>query len=97
MMSLQLHVSQQQVCRLPKVLANFTNESTNNISNEAVTIHRSQEMLKMLPSLHEDIILQLIVSIKSTGMTFLLALIVHQTPTFTGWLQQLCCCTCTRL
>jgi hypothetical protein len=30
-------------------------------------------------------------------ITFLRAITAHQTPTFTEWLQQLCCCSCTRL
>jgi hypothetical protein len=68
-----------------------------NIRNEVVTIHRSQEMLKMLASLHVDIFLLLIVSLKNTGTEFLLALTAHQTPTFTGWLHQLCCRSCIRL
>jgi hypothetical protein len=41
--------------------------------------------------------LQLTVSLKNTGITFLLALTAHQTPTTTGWLQQLCCRPCIRL
>jgi hypothetical protein len=40
---------------------------------------------------------QLIVSLKNTGTTILLALTAHQTPTFTGWLQQLCYHSCIRL
>jgi hypothetical protein len=34
---------------------NFAHESADNIWNEVVTIHRSQEVLKMLSSLHVDI------------------------------------------
>jgi hypothetical protein len=39
---------------------------------------------------------QLIVSLKKHTY-FLLAFTAHKTPTFTGWLQQLCCRSCTRL
>jgi hypothetical protein len=81
--------------------ANFADESAcltaYNVRNEVVTIHGSQELLKMLSPLHVDIFSQLIVYLKNTGTTFLLALTAHQTPTFTGWLQQLCCRSCTRL
>jgi hypothetical protein len=42
-----------------KVHTNFADESAcltaDNVPNEVVTIHRSQEMLKMLYSLHVDI------------------------------------------
>jgi hypothetical protein len=80
---------------------NFSDESAclmaDNIRNEVVTIHRSQEVLKMLSSLHIHIFSQLIVLLKNTGTTILLALTAYQMPTYTGWLQQLCCRSCTRL
>jgi hypothetical protein len=80
--------------------ANFADESAclmaDNIRYEVFTIHRSQEVLKMPSSLHVDF-LQLIVLIKNIGTIFLLALTAHQTPTFAGWLQQLCYRSCTRL
>jgi hypothetical protein len=75
--------------------ANFASESADNIRNEVVTIHRSQEVLKVPSSLHIDIFCNCFV--KKTGTTFLLALTAHQTQTSTGWLQQLCCCYWTRL
>jgi hypothetical protein len=88
------------VCCLREVHSNFADESAlptaDNVRNEVVTIHITQEVLKMLPSLHVDIFFA-IVSLKNTGTTILLALTSHQTPTFTGWLQQLCCHSCTRL
>jgi hypothetical protein len=94
-----LHGDQCAACHEAHV--NFTDEwaclTADNVWSAAVTIHRSQEVLKMLSSLHIDIFLQLTVSLKNTGTTILLALTVHQTPTFTGWLQQLCCHSCTRL
>jgi hypothetical protein len=81
-----------------KVNANFADESAcltaDNISNEVVTIHRSQKVVKMLSSLHVDIFHNCF--IKNTGTT-VLALTAHQTPAFTGWLQQLCFLSCTRL
>jgi hypothetical protein len=59
------------------VHTNFADESAfltaDNIWNEVVTMHRSQEVLKML-SLYTEIFLQLIVSLKNTGTTILLAL-----------------------
>jgi hypothetical protein len=65
---------------------NFAGESAylmaSNIWNETVTIHRSQEVLKMLSCLHVHIFLQLMLSLKNTGATILLALTAHQTPTF---------------
>jgi hypothetical protein len=63
--------------------ANFASDSAclmvDNIRNEVVTIHRSQVVLKMPSSLHLDIFLQLTVSLKHTGTTFLLALTARQT------------------
>jgi hypothetical protein len=53
-------------------------------------------MLKMLYSLHRYIS-QLTVSLKNTGTTILHALTAHWIPTFTAWLQQMCCRSCTRL
>jgi hypothetical protein len=35
--------------------------------------------------------------VKNTRTTIFLALTAHQTPTFTGWLQKLCCLSSTRL
>jgi hypothetical protein len=51
---------------------------------------------KRCPSTHKYLS-QLIVLLKSTRTTILLALAAHQTPTFIGWLQQLCYRCCTRL
>jgi hypothetical protein len=66
--------------------ANFVGESAcltaHNVRNEVVTIHRSQEVLKMLSPLHVFFAVNCFV-IK----IILLALTAHQTPTFTGWLQ----------
>jgi hypothetical protein len=39
----------------------------------------------------------LIMSLKSTGTTILIALKAHQTSTSIRWLLQLCCPSCTRL
>jgi hypothetical protein len=41
----------------------------------------------MPSSLHVDIFV-INCFVKNTGTTILLALTAHQTPTFTGWLQQ---------
>jgi hypothetical protein len=64
---------------------NFTDESAcltaDIVGNEVVTIHRSQNVFKML-SLYMS---QLIVSLKDTGTTILLALMIHRIPIFTGW------------
>jgi hypothetical protein len=67
--------------------ANFADESaclTADVWNEVVTIHRSQEVLKILSSLHVDIFRNCF--IKNTGTTLLPAFTTQQTPTFTGWL-----------
>jgi hypothetical protein len=51
-----------------------------NVRNEVVTIHRPQ-VLKMLCRY----LSQLIVSLKNTGSTIILALTARHTPIFTGW------------
>jgi hypothetical protein len=62
-----IHLMSSQLCNRctagGKAHANFVNESAclmvDNIQNELVTIHRSQDVLKMLSYLHVDIFLQL--------------------------------------
>jgi hypothetical protein len=64
---------------------NSADESTclmaDNIQN-IITIQRSQDMLKMLSSLHRYFS-QVTVSIKNTGTTILLTFRAHQMPTLT--------------
>jgi hypothetical protein len=55
-----------------------------NVRNEEVTIHRSQEVLKML-FLYTEIFFAINFFVKNTGPTILLGLTAHQTPSFTGW------------
>jgi hypothetical protein len=66
---------------------NFANESAclkaDKVQNKVLTIHRSQEVLKILSSTYKYF-LQLIVLLKNTCTTILPALTAHQTPTFTG-------------
>jgi hypothetical protein len=66
-----MHFADKLACMMP-----------NNVWNEVVTIHSSQEVLKML-SLYTYMFFA-IVSL-NTGTTILLALTAHQTPPFTGW------------
>jgi hypothetical protein len=77
--------------------ANLADESgclmADNVWNEVVTVHKSQEVFKM-SCLHLEIFRSFI---KNTGTTILLVLTAHQTPTFTEWLRQLCCRFCSRL
>jgi hypothetical protein len=101
------HLTSSRLCAYRRPLhrrpraCEFADESAcltaDNIRNEVVTIHRSQEVFKMLSYLHVDIFSINCFVKKKTGATFLLALTAHQTPTFTGWLRQLCCRSCTRL
>jgi hypothetical protein len=80
------HGDQGAACH--KMHMNFANESAcltgDNIQNEIVTIRRSQEVLKML-SLYTQISFTINCFIKKQMSNILLALTVHQTPTFTGW------------
>jgi hypothetical protein len=66
-----------------------------NIWNEGKFLHLftdHKRSWKHCPSTHKYL-LQLIVSLKNRCTTILLALTAHQTPTFSGWLRQLCCCS----
>jgi hypothetical protein len=90
-----LHSGRCAACR--EAHANFVDESADNVYNEVVIIHRSQEALKMPSSLHVDNLAINRFVKKNTGTAFRLALTAHQTSTFTGWLQQLCFRSCTRL
>jgi hypothetical protein len=58
--------------------------TADNFRNEVVTIHRSQEVLKML-SLYTQISFAINSFFLNTGPTILLALTERQIPTFTGW------------
>jgi hypothetical protein len=55
----------------------------NNVWNEVVTIHTSQEAVKML-FLYTRTSFAINCFVKNTGATILLAPTAHQTPTFTG-------------
>jgi hypothetical protein len=55
--------------------------AADNVRNDVVTVHRSQEVLRMLP-LYTRYPSQLIVSLNNTDTTIRLALAAHQTQTF---------------
>jgi hypothetical protein len=111
--SSRLCASRRPVHRRPRGACEFCDESANNVWNEVVTIHRSQEVLKMPSSTRYNsqntggvenavlytrrYFLQLIFPLKTQVQHSSLHLTAHQTPSFAGWLQQLCCRSCTRL